>query len=382
MEWTALESLSPAVERAIGEKAPAPIKMMAARGLAPLQPPDMATALYQLSFVADEALKSAASKTASELPEKILGAALAEPLDARVLDYFARRVFQKQPLLEKVLLNKATDDDTFRHLATLCGEEALEMIAKNEQRLLRHPPIIAALYLNPKTRMSTAQRALELAVRNQVRVEGIPAFDEAQKAIEQSGAMSPAEAARQDAAFARATEVAVDANAGLILQPLDEVEAQAQAEAEAAAAELAAESSDAAEVEKKMRIEELSPAAKIRLATLGNSFARAILIRDKNRQVSMAAIRSPGVSDMEAARYAGNRALDHEIVAFIANQRQWMRLYSIKLALCNNPKCPLPVAMRMLPHLNARDLKMLSKSKGVPSALSLAAKQLMQQRNP
>ena len=150
-----------------------------------------------------------------------------------MLDFFARRVFGKPPLLEQVLLNKATADETFRHLATLVDERGLEMIAKNEERLLRHPPIIAALYLNPKTRMSTAQRALELAVRNNVRVEGIPAFDEAARAIEQSGAPDPAVAAKEDAAFTRATEVAVDQSAGLQLIAVDEKEAAALAEAEA-----------------------------------------------------------------------------------------------------------------------------------------------------
>lgn len=381
LELTPLETLPPAVERAAGAKAPAPMKMMAARGMAPLPPADLATALYQLSFAEDEALKSAAFKSAAELPERILGAALEAPLDARVLDFYGRRVFQKPPLLERLLLNRATADETFRHLATLVDESALEMIAKNEERLLRHPPIIAALYLNPKTRMSTAQRALELAVRNNVRVEGIPAFEEAARAIQQSGTPDPAQAQREDAAFARAAEVAVDQAAALQLVAVDEQEAAALAEAEALAAEQAVEAPGADEEQKKQKISELSPAGKIRLATLGNAFARAVLIRDTNRQVAMAAIRSPAVTDMEVMRYAANRGLDDEIVRFIANQRQWVRLYSVKLALCNNPKCPLPVAMRFLPHLNVRDLKMLSRSKGIPSALCTAAKQMLQQRN-
>ncbi len=381
MELTPLETLPPGVERAVGAKAPAPMKMMAARGMAPLPPGDMAVALYQLSFSDDDTIKSAACKSAAELPERILGAALEQPLDARVLDFYARRVFQKAPLLEKLLLNKATADESFRHLATLVDESGLEMIAKNEERLLRHPPIIAALYMNPKPRMSTAQRALELAVRNHVRVDGIPAFDEAARAIQQSGAPTAAEAAKDDAAFARATEVAVDQTAALGLIAVDENEAAAQAEAEAQAAEQAAESSELAEEEKKQKISELSPAAKIRLATLGNAFARAVLIRDTNRQVAMAAIRSPAVTDMEVLRYATNRGLDDEIVRYIANQRQWVRLYGVKVALVNNPKCPLPVAMRFLPHLNVRDLKALSRSKGIPSALSTAAKQMLQQRN-
>jgi len=381
MELTPLETLPPSVERAVGPKAPAPMRMMAARGMAPLPPGDMATALYQLSFSDDEAVKSAAFKSAAELPERILGAALDQPLDARVLDFYGRRVFGKPPLLEKLLLNKATADETFRHLATLVDDSGLEMIAKNEERLLRHPPIIAALYMNPKTRMSTAQRALELAVRNHVRVDGIPAFEEAARAIQQSGAPDPAQAEKDDAAFARAAEVAVDQTAALGLVAVDENEAAAQAEAEAQAAEQAVESPDVVEEEKKQKISDLSPAGKIRLATLGNAFARAVLIRDTNRQVAMAAIRSPAVTDMEVLRYATNRGLDDEIVRYIANQRQWVRLYGVKVALVNNPKCPLPVSMRFLPHLNVRDLKALSRSKGIPSALSTAAKQMLQQRN-
>jgi hypothetical protein len=381
LELTPLETLPPGVERAVGAKAPAPMRMMAARGLAPLPPADLATALYQLSFSEDEAVKSAAFKTAAELPERILGGALEQPLDARVLDFYGRRVFQKAPLLQKLLLNKATADETFRHLAALVDEVGLEMIAKNEERLLRHPSIIAALYLNPKTRMSTAQRALELAVRNNVRVDGIPAFEEAARAIQQSGAPDPEQLAKEDAAFARAAEVAVDQASALQLVAVDEKEAAALAEAEAQAAEAAVESPDVVEEEKKQKISELSPAGKIRLATLGNAFARAVLIRDTNRQVAMAAIRSPAVTDMEVMRYASNRGLDDDIVRYIANQRQWVRLYAVKMALCNNPKCPLPVAMRFLPHLNVRDLKTLSRSKGIPSALCTAAKQMLSQRN-
>jgi hypothetical protein len=391
LELTPLETLPPNVERSAGAKAPAPLKLMAARGLAPLGPADLLTTLYQLTFADDENVKSAAFKTATELPERILSGGLGDALDARVLDFFARRIFQKPPLLERLLLNKATSDLTFQHLASLVDENMLELIAKNEERLLRHPPIIAALYLNPKTRMSTAQRALELAVRNNVRVEGIPAFEEAAKAIQQSGSPSDEELAKLDAAFERAKEVALDNSGGLSLiavEPVDPTEASGEPLSAAQHADLAAieaaraaEDAELQDEEKKQKISDLTPAGKIRLATLGNSFARSVLIRDTNKQVAMAAIRSPAVTDMEVLRYASNRGLDDDIVRFIANQRQWVRLYGIKVALVNNPKCPLPVAMRFLPHLNARDLKSVSRSKGIPSALSTAAKQMLSQRS-
>jgi len=383
IDWTPLETLPPPVEKVAGAKAPAPLKMMAARGLSPLKPGEQATALYQLVQTGDDAVKQAAQKTANELPEKILSGALAEALDARVLDFFARRLWQKGKLLEVVLLNKATDDETFRHLATLCGESELEIIAKNEERLLRHPAIIAALYLNPKTRMSTAQRALELAVRNQVRVDGIPAFDEAARTIEQSGSQTPAPAAAEDAAFQRAAEVVVDKAAGLELVAVDAAEEEQVRAQEAADADAAAELPEgtAADVdEKKHRLENLSPAGQIRAATLGNAFARSVLIRSKNKQVAMSCIKSPAVSDPEVMHYANNRGLDEDIIRYIANKRQWSRLYGVKVALCNNPKCPLPLAMGFLPHLRPPDLKALSRSKGVPSAVANAAKQILRSR--
>lgn len=386
LDLTPLESLPPAVEKVAGPKAPAPLKMMAAGGLSPLKPGELAVALYQLAVVEDganTAVKERAQKTAAELPEKILKGALAEPLDARVIDFFARRVFQKPPLVEVVLLNRATADETYCHLATLCNEAELELIARNEERLLRHPPIIAALYMNPRTRMSTSQRALELAVRNHVHVDGIPAFEEAQRAIIES--LEPDSSADDDA-FKRAAEVAIEQAAGLQLAAVDETEQEALQAEEAARAdalasgELPPDATQEEVDEKKQRLEELSPAAQIRVATLGNAFARAVLIRSRNKQVAMACIKSPGVSDAEAQHYAANRSLDDSIIRFIARKKQWVRLYSVKVALANNPKTPIPQAMSFLPHLRPPELKAIARSKGVPSAVANAAKAMLRSR--
>jgi hypothetical protein len=229
--------------------------------------------------------------------------------------------------------------------------------------------------------MSTVQRALELAVRNKVRVEGIPAFDEAAKAIEESGHKSEEELAAEDAAFKKAADIIVDPAAQLMIVAVDETEKTAQEEAEAQQADELAENASSEKEEDKKALKDLSVAAKIRAATLGNAFTRAVLIRDSNKQVSMAAIRAPGISDSEALRYAANRGLDDDVIRYIANNRQWLRLQGVKVALVNNPKCPVGVSMRLLPHLSVRDLKNLSRSKGIPSALATAARQMLTQRN-
>jgi hypothetical protein len=119
---------------------------------------------------------------------------------------------------------------------------------------------------------------------------------------------------------------------------------------------------------------------KIRLATLGNAFDRAILIRDPKKIVAMAAVKSPGVTDAEANKWAGLQSLPEDVIGYIANQREWTKLYSIKLSLVNNPKCPVGSAMRLLPHLREKDVDNLARSRGIASALAAQARKLMMQR--
>ena len=51
--------------------------------------------------------------------------------------------------------------------------------------MLEHPPIIESLYMNKATRMSTADRIIELAVRHKLELTGIPAYKEVAIAIGQ-----------------------------------------------------------------------------------------------------------------------------------------------------------------------------------------------------
>lgn len=366
LAWTPLDVLPDAARKAAA--GPAPVKLMAARGLAPLKPVELVSALYMLALDADAAVKAAAEKTASELPDKILAGALADPsLDARVLDFFAAKVAGRPALLEAIVLNKATADETIRELAASVGEKEIDLIATNEERLLRHPAIIGAMYMNPKARMSTVDRAVELAVRAGITVPGIPSWEEVVAAVLGAPAPTPAEAAAADAAFAQAAAIGIGESqeAALVAEAVNDENA----------------TEDTVEQgKKKLDIARLSIPAKIRLATLGNAFARSILIRDSNKQVALAAIRAPGITDNEVVKFSANRALSDEVIRVIANSKEWLKLYQVKLNLVNNPKCPLPVAMRLLPLLHDKDLRNVAKSKGVPSALSAQAKKLVAQK--
>ncbi len=359
-------ALSPAAQKALG---PGPGRMMASRGMVPMPPGDQIAVLYQLSLDADAGLATAARATAVGLPDKLLTGALSDAhVDARVLDLFAELVGTKPVAFDAIVGNPAVADQTIARLAGHGGAREVDRIAANEQRLLRHPEIIGAMYTNKQARMSTVDRAVELAVRNNVRVPGLAAWDEIARALQGTGA--PPASAETDMLFA----IAADA-----VSQDDRVLTQGDADklAERDEPEFTAEAHDEL---KKLDVEKLSIPAKIRLATLGNAFHRSALVRDPVKIVAMAAIKSPGVTEFEAANYAGNQSLGEDVIRYIANRREWTKLYGIKFSLCHNPKTPIPDSMRLMPFLRDKDIERLIKSKGIPSAVVAQARKLMLQR--
>lgn len=159
-------------------------KLMALRGMAPLRPAELLTAVYQFSFDADATVKAAAEAAPASLPDKIVLTPLGEDLPPQVLHFFAEHLptSRRQPI-EKILFNQATADETFVLLAKNLDEGGLEIIFRNEVRLLRCPALVEALYFNKRARMSSVSRALELCARNHIQIEGIPGYAETAAAL-------------------------------------------------------------------------------------------------------------------------------------------------------------------------------------------------------
>ena len=116
-------------------------------------------------------------------------------------------------------------------------------------------------------------------------------------------------------------------------------------------------------------IKEMSVGHKIKLAYKGNKEARSILIRDTNKSVAVAVIKSGRLSDGEVAHYAGNRNLVDDVIREIANNKEYTRKYAVKAALVANPKTPLPKAISFIYSLHKKDLQQLCRNKNVPAAV-------------
>src|SRR5207247_8156114 len=118
-------------------------------------------------------------------------------------------------------------------------------------------------------------------------------------------------------------------------------------------------------------------AEKLKLALRGNKDARSILIRDASKLIRRFVMQNPRMSDTEVIAIARNRSSDEELLRIIVERREWMRNYQVRLALATNPKTPLAVALRQLPTLGERDLRMLAKSRNVPQPVVAQARRLV-----
>jgi hypothetical protein len=365
-----LSKLGPVAGRVLDPKSPAPMRQMAARGAVPgLKPSETLTVIAILAESEDEAVATIAKATLAKLPPQLVGGITPE-LQPGVIDALATRYATDLPMMEKILALPQIPLTTIAAVAQLASEPVAELIATNEERLLKHPAIIEKLYLNKATRMSTADRMIELAVRNKIELTGIPAFKEAAAAIgEELIAEASEEPNYDDIQFKETEQIA----AKIQFNPENEDTHQID---ETTGEEVAID---------KVRplyaqLAELSISKKIRRAQIGSAADRMILVRDSDRRVAVSAVKNPNVQEAEIVRISSSRAVSEDVLRVIAMSREWTRSHQIKLNLVSNPRCPFAFAAKLVPHLRDHELKNIARSKNVTGSISQAAKQQLERK--
>jgi hypothetical protein len=361
--------LVPAAQRVLSEGSPKPARVLAARGIVPGCPPGDALAiLVVLSTSEDAEVSRTARSTLDALPRPLLSGALGSDLQTAVLFELAFTFGNDLEVLPRLLVMKALDADTACRLAERATEAAGEIIATNERLMLTFPGAIEKLYMNPRVRMSTADRLIDLAVRNKVELD-FPAFKLAAQAIQNQLIPDPSdEPTFDDQQFGDASRLATELDLGMDEDVCD-------------ADEEGVESVKPKFVPLFTQVQDMTVTQKIRSATLGNATIRMILVRDTNRLVAEAAAKSPRMTENEAVRIAASRAVSDEVLRIVALNRDLTRSYQVKLNLVMNPRTPFTFASRLLPHIRMSDLRAIGRSKNVPTAVSrLAIQQLSRQK--
>lgn len=425
------DELGPGVLKMAGSAAPPQMKLMVAKGMAPLPPRDMVVALYHFWSTNEPKLADEAARTIGTLPPNVIGGAIADKqLPAGVLDFLSRKLLRDEANLEKIVRHPNVDDETLIGVARVCPEGICDVLAENQVRWTKAPQIVVSLYYNRNCRMSTVQRMLEFADREDIDIR-LPNMEEIRAAMKETGAVDPSRDELFKSALSSDTQdqeiermMAADASVD-VEDVMAEVEAEAAGDDATQAAEVeqanrladellgeSAEGDDEAEggesatdgdgeaedddddddepaqaedivktrQTRMQQIMQMNPMEKIRAALLGDSYDRSVLVRDANKVVALSAIKSPKIKENEVVGLSANRALSHDVIRYIANRRDWVKLYTVKLNLVMNPKTPMARSMSLLPFLNSNDVKKVARSKNIPAALATAAKRKTRNR--
>jgi regulator of extracellular matrix RemA (YlzA/DUF370 family) len=394
---TEITSKNPTVRAIIGGTAPQSARLAAASGLLPLPQTDLFEVLVALKQSDDAEIATAAAETLqSQSAVDILIAAKANDTAPLVLDYLATFAGADRQLHEAVVLNNNTPDRAVANVAALTGDTAvLELIAVNQQRLVRFPEIIEAILGNSARSPEAERRAQETKreffekergaqqIAQELRARGKNAAAEFFESAELRGLSA-------DDAWLIAEHIEVsDADLDHSWLPAERYEELAEESAEDHAANFKRvvehERIEMGEVPAERvtlirRIMFMNAKDRMKLAMKGDREARSILIRDSNKVVATAVINNPRVTDQEVENIAAMRTVADEVLRLIAAKPAWARSYTIIHNLVRNPRAPLPTVVGILPRIRSKDLQHLSQNRNVSEGVRRQALRLVQTR--
>ncbi len=403
-------NLSPAAQTYLQPDTPANLKLLIARGTVPLPPRELVILQFHFQNDPDAEVSAAAAQSLAGIPSNILRTILGGEIPGAILDFFGQRLLGNRELLETLIINRRTPDETVAFLATSEKDEyILEMIANNQERVLRYALIAREIFQNRHAPRTVKER-LKSFLKTTFPVKGgeivepapappaapeipAPAVPEAEILSLDEKIAPPPLAAETVTAPAPAEPSAPAPPGSAPVQPgvvgmegewKDMIELTEELGKIKLPRELTEENQrEVSDEERKSlstRILLMSVSEKIKLALLGNKEARAILIRDSNKMVSASVVKSPKVQNDEIVKIAQMRNVPDEVLRIVATNKDWTKSYAVKKALVENPKTPVQTSFSFLSLLRDSDIKSIARSKNVPSSVAAQAKRLVQQK--
>jgi hypothetical protein len=330
-------------------RAPRRILEFAARGFVPLAPSDLVRAVASILAQGDPELSALGEETFLSFDvEAIFGAARAPEARAEQLDVIARRSHERK-VLEGLIQHRSISDATLIWLARRVPPDLQDIIITNQARLLAVPEIVESLFENPDLSTDIRRRAdefLEEFFLKKERDEGGEPLPEAEDFVE----------------------------------PVLPAAGGPESGSSAGAAPAAALSEDDIPKDVVVRLSSLTVAQRIRIAFRGTREERLFLVRDTNRLVSTAVLKSPKTNEADAEVIANMKSVSEDVLRAVSQRREWMKKYGLVSAIVRNPRSPIDVTLQLVARLSPRDQTTLSTDRNVPEAVRVTAKRIVQRR--
>lgn len=333
------------------------IRMIVARGAAPLPIRELLVTLVHLAGDKDTEVSGAAVTTIAGIPEsEILAQIKQSGCSVVVLEYLAASS-SSQSVLESIILNPSTPGAVVESLAERVPEALMEAVLYNRVRILESPGILGKLRLNPHLTQAVERLVGEIETEffsGKRSDYAVSAPTEAAPEAEAPAEPVPPESAREEEEEGLPDDLILE---GLPLDPDEREKALSE------------------------RLSRMPVPQKIRFAMLGTREARTILIRDTNKEVARSVLKCPKISESEVQAFSAMRNIADELLRVIGENRQWTRNYTVVQNLVKNPKTPPTTSQHLITRLHSKDLVQLSRDRAVSEAVRRAAQRTVDQRN-
>lgn len=320
------------------------LRLLAARGLLPLPIHELVEVQVALLEDGEEEISGAARDSLLALDPRLADTVVREAPSPAILSFFAREL-SHPVVVESLLRLRDVPHPLLEEMAPRLATEMQEILLLRQDAIIESPGILDALEENPELSAYSRRRIREyrehLLPRESRAEAGWESAESLQRAAD-SLSEEEVELAVTRAAETEAPEGAVEELTGL----------------------------------SETQVRSLPTPVRLKLARSAPRSLRGILIRDSNPVIATSVLKFNPLSDSEIEEIAGNRSVRAEVLQLIGTNRGWMRRYQVLHNLVRNPRTPSALAVRLLPRLNALDLKKAGSDHNVPNAVRTAAGRL------
>ncbi len=331
-------------------QAPPAVQEFAARGLLPIPRREFLDVwVYLRTHGSSAEIREQAAQALEALSVDELRAMLDQAEFApETFVYLAERFATNPDIALQLVRNRAIPDDALEILARHSDAQVLEIIVTNQNRLLQSPHLVRVLQENPHLSANQRRRLMEFeeeflrkGVKYELKKVPEPVPEPVIAPREAPPPVPPAETVPEVPPEVEeiAQEIVRDRDSGI------------------------------------RRLTRMSVAEKIMAALLGNREMRMNLVRDTNRVVLEAVVKSPKLTEAEAEAIASMRHLPSEILRILAERREFHRNRNFLYRIVTNPKTPIPVASRLLSSLTTLQLRDVARSRDVAAPIRQMARQ-------
>jgi len=339
-------------------KVPRQVRLFAAQGLLPVTREELISLQVVLSADPDPELARIAKESLLSVETKFLLSWLRETKGISLQIDLLVRVVKNEEIWVAAARHPEIADETLRMMARHGGPVVQDVIITNQARILENLEILEDLKANDQATSVVLRRIREFeeefiekveklareGIEEEPPEQEVPSIEESLQALKSLGGHIPDEE---------------NLSVPEIADPAVEEEAE--------------------KLSAFGRILKMSIKDKVLLAMKGSREERAILINSRNRLVLRGVLASPKLTELEIERFAASRSVSDEVIRLIAENRKWLRQYAVVLALAQNPKTPIPKALRLLNLLREKDIKNLAKDRNANPVVRRQAKAKVEQ---